>query len=232
MAEKKRPGLIDRMMQKLMDLGMSQRKATETAKALAPVARNTVKKEIAEKEQKASAPKETEASPTKDTPAKTVRTKKGEIAAVVRHDLPVLDWRGANQAALLQVMNGYNTTRSYIVAAVKGEDCMVAVRKFSDNSFKLKFYPTMRKWDYSQEQLSALGADSFLNRDNKYERMMFTKSQMDQVLARIEAANKSTVRKMVERLLSVSAATLVKAFDTLHSYSMPNGAAARQHAPY
>ena len=206
----KKAGLFDRMVQKLVDSGISARKAKDLAKSLVPTVRSAVKKEIAEK----------------DAPEK-VPTK---VTGSVRTDLPVLPYQGASAAALLQIMNGLTTTATYIITAVKGETGIVAVRKFHEDSYKIKFYPNMRFWEYNREMLQDLGASGYLQRD-VYERMMVTRKQMDQVLARIEAKNKKG-RSLASRLLSVASRKLVNAFDALHSYSMPSTSAKENHASY
>jgi hypothetical protein len=119
---------------------------------------------------------------------------------------------------LLRVMDGWSTKGTYLVAAVKGEHGIIAIRKLGSDWFNVKFYPTMAYWNKDQEGLRALGAVEFLHRA-PYERMHFRFAQMEQLLMRVEAENKprTKMQALMDRLYSISARPLAKAFELLHS---------------
>lgn len=64
-------------------------------------------------------------------------------------------------------MDGLTTYKTYLVLATNPSNptfnC-VAVRRFSDGQFKLKFYPNAEAWGFSVSGLEARGLSSHLNR--------------------------------------------------------------------
>ena len=213
---------------RLIKLGLSERKATELAKGLAPTVRSAIKA-------KAKAAKKTldevdDAFVNEIVDEGVDLSENEELDKVaprvnghrVRLDLPVVrrsTWMGlpVRGIELLRVMDGYSTERTYLVAAVKGEQGIVAVRQLNEDWYNVKFYPTMAHWNKTPEQLASLGAQSYLQRQ-WYERMHFNKADLGQLLSRLaaEAKPKSRMKALVDRFLTVGAKPLVKAFDYLH----------------
>jgi hypothetical protein len=211
---------------KLFKLGLSERKAKELAKGLAPTVRAAIKAKV--KKAKIKLDDVDDAFVNEIVAEGVDLSEDAELDKVaprvnghrVRLDLKTVDVHGQKGIELLRVMHGLTSSNSYLVAAVKGEDGIVAVRQFDADSYKMKFYPTMAYWDKTFGELSSLGASSYLDRrsQNLYERVMVNRHSMDQILRRLEAEAKpkSRMKALVDRFLTVTTAPLVKAFDYLH----------------
>lgn len=264
--KQKRPPLSDRLFAKLRKLGLSERKAKELVKGLAPTAaRATVTGTVTGKltarcvklglsERKAAelakglAPV-VRASIKAKAKAKAVKLDEVDDAFVneivnegvdlaedpeldkvaprvnghrVRLDLPVVlrhEWQAnpTKGIELLRVMDGLTTRATYLVAAVKGEHGIVAVRQFDSEWFNVKFYPAMGYWNTSFSELATLGAQDFLDRA-WYQRMHFNREALDKLCKKLaaEAKPKSRLVALRDRFLSVTATPLLKAFEYLH----------------
>lgn len=211
---------------KLIKLGLTQRKATALAQKLAPTVRAAIKAKAAKQRQKLAdvddalvenvVDEETDAveDPELDKVAPRVNGHR------VRLDLPVVRrhfWQSAplKNVELLRVIDGLSTTATYLVAAVRGESSMVAVRQLGLNLYNVKFYPTMAAWDRTQDDLRKVGATDYLARE-WYQRMHCSQDTLYQILYQIEQENKPKNTPLLRRLLSVSSRSLIKAFDYLH----------------
>jgi len=213
---------------KLLKLGLRSGKAAELAKALAPTVRANIKAKAKAKAVKLSEVDDAfveeivnegvdlSEDPELDKVAPRVNGHR------VRLDLPIVrrsTWmsKPVKGIEILRVIDGLSTEGTYLVAAVKGEELMVAIRQFSPDHYNVKFYPTMAAWDRTEADLRALGAESHLQRQ-WYERMHMDRAVLDQVLGRIhaEAAPKSRITALVNRFKAVTAGPLIKAFDYLH----------------
>lgn len=207
-SKSKTPSLIDKLIDRMVKTGMTKRKATEVAKAVAPVARATVKKEL---ETKANAP-------ARKPRAKvgTALTEEGEIDP----SAPAVSVNGGKNVDPLRVVMGLTSGRSYIAVASKGEDGFIAVRKLHDDSFKVKFYPHQEYWEFDYEKLTSLGLTSHLHR-NIYDRYFSNKANLDQLLRRVEAMKppKNILARLFNRFKVLSLGTIDKAFTKLYTYS-------------
>lgn len=178
--------LIEKLIDKLMAGGMSERKAREVSKTIAPVARAAVKAEIKSKEVKVTRLKvglppalEVDSEGNVDMAASEPEE------AVNESQGSTLPYTGGKGAQLLQTMHGLTSTATYKVLAVKGEDGLVAARKLGDQ-FNVKFYPNMAFWGFSFERLIPIGASSHFVR-GPYERAHFPASGVEEILKRINA---------------------------------------------
>lgn len=186
----------EKIATKLVKLGIPERQAKKLAKDLAPTVRAAIKAKDADR-------------------SRTVEQHEDDAIeeVMIRFDLPVAPVQGGKGLELLSVVNGLTSGATYLVAAVKGDNGFVAVKKFSDNSFKLKFYPNMKYWDKTLEELSSLGGEQYLHRD-MYERMMFDAKGMQNVLDRIsaEAKPKSRVKTLIGRMQALNGDKVRAAF--------------------
>jgi hypothetical protein len=211
---------------KLIKLGLSERKAKEMAKGLAPLVRSTIKARV--KKAKVAIADVDDQMVEESVAQVTDEAEDPELDKVaprvnghrVRLDLATVGVHGQKGIELLRVMHGLSTSNTYLVAAVKSDEGIVAVRQFGSNEYKIKFYPTMAYWGKTREELASLGATSYLDRrsQNLYERMMVNRESLDQILGRLaaEAKPKSRMRALLDRFMTVTAAPLIKAFDYLH----------------
>lgn len=190
---------------KLFKMGLNSKKAQELAKVLAPVVRAAIKAKV-KKEAK------TLDDVTDDDVNEAVET-----TIKVRMDLPVAPMQGSKGIELLRVMDGLTTKATYLVAAVKGEFGIVAVRRLDPGTYNVKFYPNLAHWSKTQEDLSSLGAVEYLERE-WYERMHFNPVSLGQLLGRLqaEAKPKSRMKALMDRFKTVTVHTLVKGFHTLY----------------
>jgi hypothetical protein len=135
----------------------------------------------------------------------------------LRLDMPVVDVRSAKGAEVLQRMNGLTSGVTYIVAAVKGDNGAVAVRRLSSDLYKIKFYPDMEHWNLDFGSLNAMGATSHLHR-TIYDRFFVTESALETVLGRVASMNKpkSRVKSILDRLFGITFEPLKEAFNQLH----------------
>ena len=228
----KKLSLLDKLVAKLRKLGLSERKAVIAAKALAPTARAAVKAELAVKEGRGEPEKKGKVKGSKaaakgdaDFQSASDLSILGKKAIRVnghslRLDLPVVPMPGIKGIEILRVMDGLSSTATYLVAAVKGDLGIVAIRKLTSDCFNVKFYPDMAYWDKTQGELASLGATYHLKREH-YERMHFGKDPLDQLLKRLEAEAKpkSRVKALLDRLLAISTPPLLKAFEILYTRS-------------
>jgi len=214
--------VVEKLTTKLRALGFSQRKAETVAKALVPVARGAVKAEIVAKDKKHT--RAVEGEVVEDTALVRVG---GRTLAVtdqkikvnghfLRFDLPIAPMEGQKGIELLRVMHGLTSFGTYLVAAVKGDVGIVAVRDFHNGMYNVKFYPDMAFWGKDEEQLAHLGATDHFKREH-YERMHFSRVALDQLMRRLaaEAKPKSRTKALLDRVLAVTTDPLVKAFGYL-----------------
>lgn len=141
----------------------------------------------------------------------------------LRLDLPVLP-SGRYTAApegeeveVGRVMDGWSTTRSYMVAAVKGDKGILAVRNLGMGQwFRIKFYPNFAYWNLDKGQLQSLGADFYKSRP-AYERMEIQAPGLFQLLSRleIEAKPKTRAKSLLDRMKAASFEAIHKAFSYL-----------------
>lgn len=243
----KKVSLIDRIKAKLMKTGMNERKATETAKIIAPTARAAIKAEEATKTSKAKPRKGVRvgAKVGKKAVKKSVRSRvKKALSAdkpialdlsgsapqdlvehgdVIENDEPLYDLgvvpvQGEKNLDPMRIIDGLTSRATYIVAAAKDEIGFIAVRKFSDNEYKVKFYPDMKFWDFDQAKAESLGFKNHLKR-SMYERYMVDRNQLEQLMLRVEAM-RPVMDKMMEfvgRFKFVRFATLSSALTKLMS---------------
>ena len=213
---------------KLHKLGLSERKAKELAKGLAPTVRAAIKAKVKAAQTTLDDVFDDEVNEVVETVTDGAEDEELDKVAPrvnghrVRLDLPVVDrdtWQHApvKGIELLRVIDGFSTRGTYLVAAVKSDEGMVAVRQLGQDYYNVKFYPHMGYWGKTQEELRSLGAQSYLARE-WYQRMHFSRASLDRLLQQLEAEAKpkSRMRALIDRMLTVSAAPLVKAFDYLH----------------
>ena len=181
---KKKESLSDRLKAKLRKLGLTERKAQALAKGLVPTVRAAIKAES----------KQSETLPP-NTP-------------FTRDVIPV---EGAKGVDLLKIMNGLTSTRTYVVAAVKSDVGIVAVRQFDPDYFNVKFYPDFQYWGQAQGYLQELGAGEFLSREY-YQRFHCNKETLDKVLKELQEAAKpkSRMKGLMDRLKAVDLRMLLK----------------------
>jgi hypothetical protein len=205
-----------KLEKKLAKLGVTEKKAKEAAKALAPTVRATIKLKTAEAAERKSG----------KTNGEIEEESLDQVATdyKLRSDLPTLDGRKQHTGLeLMRVMHGISSSNTYIVAAVRGEKAVIAVRAFSQDSFNVKFYPTMAEWNVTPDDLrDTYSSTHYLSRE-WYERMYFSRKGLDQLLSRIHAeelANKTTLRKKLKalttRVCAVTVKNLLNGFDNLY----------------
>jgi hypothetical protein len=205
--------LADRLAVKLKKLGLGERKAREVAKGLVATVRAVVKTEI----------KKLEGTPIEEPPylppnTPFTKTKAQKVNGYsVRFDLPVAPMPGLKGIEMLRVMDGLTSTATYLVAAVKGEEGILAVRQLGVEEYNVKFYPTFAYWGKTEDDLRALGAHDVCQRTH-YERMHFGPDALDGLLNLLadEAKPKSRMKKLVDRFLTISLRPLLKGFSFLH----------------
>ena len=93
-------------------------------------------------------------------------------------------------------MDGLTTTKTYLVLATQPGNPVyncVAIRRFSDGSFKLKFYPNMEEWGFSTGALFDRGFTDHLTRvrqnGHSYDRFMGNVRQVNGVLNMLRERN-------------------------------------------
>lgn len=220
--------VTEKLVARLIKLGLSERKAKELAKGLAPMVRSAIKSKV-----KAHAKTLDDVTDDQVEDAVADATDKAEDAELdkvaprvnghrVRLDLPVVSrasWmhEPVKGIELLRVMDGLSTTGTYLVASVRKDQGIVAVRQLGQDLYNVKFYPTMAYWGKTEAELSSLGAVDYLARE-WYQRMHFSQRSLDQFLRRleVEAKPKSRMKALMDRFTTVTAAPLIKAFDYLH----------------
>lgn len=85
-----------------------------------------------------------------------------------------------NPNKLLSRMDGRTSYQSYVVVAVRGESGVVAVRRISED-FKVKFYPNLEHWDFTEKQLLDMGAFSFMDR-RQYRRLVLFAAGVEKLI--------------------------------------------------
>lgn len=227
-ATKKPLTFLQQLEHGLLALGITKRRSQEVAKGLVPKIRRALKEEEKAKILKASQPKEVSVrdayNEEKRENGLTVRENKDGSVLInrlkFRLDLPVVRMQGDKGLDILRVMDGLYTTATYLVAAVRGENGIVAIRKLGEDYFNIKFYPNLQHWELSQEDLKGLGAEhgSYLSRAH-YERMHFNKAGMENVMARLTASAKpkTKIQALMDRFLAVASKPLIKAFEILET---------------
>lgn len=206
----KQLSLPDRMMARLRKLGLSERVAKNVVKGLAPTVRAAIKAVT-------EAKRETlEYLPTNKpfTRGKAVKVN----SHLLRLDLSVVPVSGTTGVELLRVMDGLSTQGTYLVAAVRSDKGIVAVRQLGTNYYNVKFYPDMAYWKKDSTTLTGdFGASDHLKRDGLYERMHFNRDGLDLLLQELaaEAKPKSRMKGVMDRFLTVASKPLLASFDYL-----------------
>ena len=211
---------------RLVKLGLSERKATELAKGLAPLVRAAIKAKA--KAKALTLDDVTDEMVNETVTSVTDETDNEDLDKVaprvnghrVRLDLPVVErstWqrKSVRGIELLRVMDGLTSEATYLVAAVKSDEGIVAVRQLGTDLYNVKFYPTMAYWGYTQEDLRKLDATEYLARE-WYQRMHFDRNGVVKLLKQLDLENKPVITRLLSRLLSVPGRALFKAFDYLH----------------
>lgn len=206
---KEKVSLADRITAKLRKLGVGERKAQALAAGLVPIVRAVVRSEVKQREE----PLEVLPANKPFRKAKAVKVNGHHL----RVDLPVAPMKGIKGIELLRVMDGLTSTATYLAAAVKSEQGILAIRQLYENEYNVKFYPNFEYWGKTQDDLRALGAHNYCQREY-YERMRFSTDALDGLLSILadEAKSKSRMKKLVDRFLAVTTQPLLKAFDYLH----------------
>jgi hypothetical protein len=215
--------VTEKLTTRLVKLGLTERKATELAKGLAPMVRSAITAKAKDRKVKV---KDVDDAMVEEAVAESVDSAEDtELDKVaprvnghrVRLDLPVAPMAGIRGIELLRVMDGLSSQRSYLVAAVKSDVGIVAVRRLGDDFFNVKFYPDMAYWEKTPTGLAQLGAQDHLKRE-WYERMHFSRVQLEAILAQLaqDAKPKSRMKALLDRFLTISATPLIKAFSYLH----------------
>jgi len=220
--------VTEKLTAKLIKLGLSERKAKELAKGLAVTVRAAIKAKAKTAKKKLDDVDDAFVNEVVDEGVDLSEDPDLDKVAPrvnghrVRLDLPVVQrskWMGApvKGIELLRVMDGLSTVATYLVAAVKSDEGIVAVRQLGDDWYNVKFYPHMGYWGKTEEELHSLGAHSYLARE-WYQRMHMDRATLEQVLFRLEAEAKprSRMRALLDRMKAVTAAPLILAFDYLH----------------
>jgi hypothetical protein len=220
--------VTEKLTVKLVKLGLSERKAKELAKGLAPTVRTAIKAKAKTAKKKLDDVTDEDVNAEVDGVVDLAEDIELDKVAPrvnghrVRLDLPVVlrsTWQSkpVKGIELLRVMDGLSTTATYLVAAVKSDEGIVAVRQLGSDFYNVKFYPHMGYWGKTQEELASLGAQEYLARE-WYQRMHMNRATLEQVLFRLEAEAKprSRMKALLDRMMSVTAAPLIKAFDYLH----------------
>lgn len=114
----------------------------------------------------------------------------------------VASWRAGHRNEPVW-RDGLDSTLSYLIVAVqfdaKTYNC-VCIRKFDDDSYKLKCYPDFKSWKFSESILDDLGAVDFLDRSDKdnmrdyagYQRCFVSREVLARVLKRLRAQQNVT----------------------------------------
>jgi hypothetical protein len=215
--------VTEKLTTRLVKLGLTERKATELAKGLAPMVRSAITAKAKARQVKV---KDVSDEMVEEAVAESVDSAEDlELDKVaprvnghrVRLDLPVAPMAGIRGIELLRVMDGLSSRQSYLVAAVKSDVGIVAVRKLGEDLFNVKFYPDMAYWERNETGLTELGAHAHLKRE-WYERMHFNREVLTALLAQLaqEGKPKSRIKAVLDRFLSVTATPLLKAFGYLH----------------
>jgi len=211
---------------RLVKLGLSERKATELAKGLAPIVRAAIK---AKAKAKALTLDDVTDEMVNETVTKVTDdaedTDLDKVAPRVnghrvRLDLPVVErsiWqrKPVRGIELLRVMDGLTSEATYLVAAVKSDEGIVAVRQLGTDLYNVKFYPHMAYWGYTPEQLDKLKATEYLARE-WYQRMHFDREGVVKLLKQLDLEAKPAITRLLSRLMNVSGRALFKAFEYLH----------------
>lgn len=213
---------------KLLKLGLSERKAKELAKGLAPLVRSAIKTKVKVQAKTLDDVTDKDVNDTVDDTVDEVDDAELDQVAPrvnghrVRLDLPVVSratWQNApvHGIELLRVMDGLTTTATYLVAAVKGDVGIVAVRQLSQSEYRVKFYPAMGFWNKSVSGLTDdFGAQDFVERE-WYQRMHFSREGLTKLLVKLAKETKPKGKTaLLRRFLSVSGGVMVKAFTYLH----------------
>lgn len=213
---------------RLLKLGLSEKKATELAKGLAPLVRASIKAKVKKSAKTLDDVTDDDVNETVDEVTDAADDEELDKVAPrvdghrVRLDLPVVSratWQHApvKGIELLRVMDGLSSTRTYLVASVKSDKGIVAVRQLSDNLYNVKFYPTMAFWNKTEADLRELGGVEFLQRE-WYERCHCSPRVLDRVLEQlaIDGKPKSRMTRLIDRFKTVASKPLILAFDYLH----------------
>jgi hypothetical protein len=213
---------------RLLKLGLTERKAKELAKGLAPLVRASIKGKVKKAAKTLDDVSDQDVNETVDEAVDEAEDAELDKVAPrvnghrVRLDLPVVtrsQWQHAptKGVELLRVMDGLSTSRTYLVASVKSETGIVAVRQLNSDWYNVKFYPTMAFWNKTRQELTDLGGQDFLSRE-WYERCHCSPRALERVLGQLEIDGKpkSRMTRLIDRFKTVAAKPLIRAFDYLH----------------
>jgi hypothetical protein len=79
---------------------------------------------------------------------------------VEKSDLPTAVRIKSETYTLGSLIDGLSTWRSYLVIALSA-DCMICIRRLTNNEFKVKFYPEINVAGFDEAKLKELGAKYF-----------------------------------------------------------------------
>ena len=213
---------------RLLKLGLTERKAKELAKGLAPLVRASIKAKVKKVAKKLDDVTDDDVNQTVDEAVDEAEDEELDKVAPrvnghrVRLDLPIVarsDWQHSpiKGIELLRVMDGLSTRGTYLVASVKSEKGIVAVRQFSQDWYNVKFYPTYAFWNKTTGDLSEMGGQDFLSRQ-WYERCHVSAQGLERILDQLatEAKPKPRMKALIDRFTTVTSKPLIKAFSYLH----------------
>lgn len=214
--------VTQKLVAKLLKLGVSERKATTLAKGLAPLVRAAIKVKV--KKAAITLDDVTDDMVNTAVSEATDAVDDAELDNVaprvnghrLRLDLPVAPMQGLKGIEILRVMDGLTSSATYLVAAVKGDAGIVAVRRLSADDYNVKFYPSMAYWNTTASDLQPLGAhrDTHLTRA-WYERLHFTQAGTEAVLKRLAKDVRPAKTALVRRFLTITGSALFKGFSLL-----------------
>ena len=147
--------VTEKLTNRLVALGLSERKAKTLATGLAPVVRASIKAKV--KKAKIKLDDVDDAFVNEIVNEGVDLSEDADLDKVaprvnghrVRLDLPVVRrsvWQSkpTKGIELLRVMDGLTSEATYLAAAVKSDVGIVAVRQLGGNFYNVKFYPDMR----------------------------------------------------------------------------------------
>lgn len=88
----------------------------------------------------------------------------------------------SNPFEVLSMIDGRCSTKTYAVAAIAGTNRAIAIRKFSRNSFKVKFYPDYTSWGFEHADVPEMFGGTDSDQRSDYWRFMATLEGLHKVL--------------------------------------------------